>query len=212
MSPNEDALFEFDMWHEFDPKRTYLASADISEGIGADSSVLYIWDVTDLSNIIMCAKFSSNTTSLVQFAYVASKILALYNNPWLAAERNGVSAGMLDSLRITYGYSNIASENKKKEPGIYSHVTVKERACLWTRDMMTTSCFGFTLYDKDLLDELNIFVKKDSTAARNIYHAMPGPNSHDDHVMAFIWGLYLLHNDRVNDYFIVVDSFTTALD
>ena len=212
VSPNEDALFEFDMWHEFDPKRTYLASADISEGIGADSSVLYIWDVTDLSNIIMCAKFSSNTTSLVQFAYVASKILALYNNPWLAAERNGVSAGMLDSLRITYGYSNIASENKKKEPGIYSHVTVKERACLWARDMMTTSCFDFTIYDKDLLDELSIFVKKDSTAARNIYHAMPGPNSHDDHVMAFIWGMYLLHNDRVNDYFIVADSFTTALD
>lgn len=104
VSLNEDALFEFDMWHEFDPKRTYLASADISEGIGGDSSVLYIWDVTDLSDIRMCAKFSSNTTSLVQFAYVASKMLALYNSPWLAAERNGVSAGMLDSLRLTYGY------------------------------------------------------------------------------------------------------------
>ena len=35
VSPNEDALFEFDMWHEFDPNKTYLASADISEGIGA---------------------------------------------------------------------------------------------------------------------------------------------------------------------------------
>ena len=92
------------MWHEFKANRTYLASADIAEGIGGDSSVLYVWDVTDLSNIIMCARFSSNVTSLVQFAYVASKILALYNNPWLAAERNGVSAGMLDSLRITYGY------------------------------------------------------------------------------------------------------------
>ena len=92
------------MWHEFKSNRTYLASADISEGIGGDSSVLYIWDVTDLSNIVMCARFSSNVTSLVQFAYVASKMLALYNNPWLAAERNGVSAGMLDSLRITYGY------------------------------------------------------------------------------------------------------------
>ena len=211
VSPNEDALFEFDMWHEFDPNKTYLASADISEGIGADSSVLYIWDVTDLSNIIMCAKFSSNTTSLVQFAYVASKMLALYNNPWLAAERNGVSAGMLDSLRITYGYQNIVVDNKKKEPGIYSHVTVKERACLWARDMMTTSCFGFTLYDKVLLEELTIFIKKDSIGYRNVYHAMPGPNSHDDHVMAFIWGLYVLHNDRVNDYFIVADSFTTSL-
>lgn len=95
---------------------------DISEGTGGDSSVLYVWDVTDLSNIVMCAKFSSSTVSLVQFAYVASKILALYNNPFLAAERNGVSAGTLDSLKITYGYRNIAIENKKDEAGIFSHV------------------------------------------------------------------------------------------
>jgi hypothetical protein len=53
------------MWHEFEQKKTYLASADISEGIGGDSSVLYVWDVSDLSNIKMCAKFSSNTISLV---------------------------------------------------------------------------------------------------------------------------------------------------
>ena len=119
---------------------------------------------------------------------------------------------MLDSLRITYGYSKIIAENKKKEPGIYSHVTVKEKACIWAREMLTTSCFGFTLYDKDLLDELNIFVKKDTSGVRNIYHAMPGPNSHDDHVMAFIWGLYALSNDRVQDYFMVMDTFTTSLD
>ena len=211
VSQNEDELYEFDMWHEFKPNRTYLASADISEGIGSDASVLYIWDVTDLSNIVMCAKFSSNVTSLVQFAYVASKMLALYNNPWLAAERNGVSAGMLDSLRITYGYQKIMVENKKREPGIYSHVQVKSKACLWARDMMTTSCFGWTIYDKDLVDELAIFVKKDTKGVQNVYHAMPGPNSHDDHVMAFIWGAYALHNDRVQDYFMVIDTVTTQI-
>ena len=150
------------MWHEFQPYKTYLASADISEGIGGDSSVLYIWDVTNLSDITMCARFSSHSVSLVQFAYVAHKMLALYNNPPLAAERNGVSAGMLDSLRITYGYTNIIADNKKNEPGIYSHVTVKGKACLWARDMLTTPCFGFTIYDKELLDEFSIFVKKDT--------------------------------------------------
>ena len=88
-------------------------------------------------------------------------------------------------------------------------MTVKERACIWAREMMTTSCFGFTIYDKDLVEELALFVKRDGKNARNVYHAMPGPNSHDDHVIAFIWGLYVLHNDRVNDYFIVADTFTT---
>jgi len=48
----QDKLYEFTMWHEFDPKKTYLASGDCAEGTGSDSSVLYVWDVTDLSNII----------------------------------------------------------------------------------------------------------------------------------------------------------------
>lgn len=204
-------LFEFQMWHEFDPKRTYLASADISEGIGGDSSVLYIWDVTDLANIRMCAKFSSNTISVVQFAYVARKMLALYNDPWLAAERNGVSVGMLDALRITYKYNNIAVENKKNEAGIYSHVSVKGKACLWAREMMTTDGFGFTIYDKDLVDEFKLFVKKDTKGVHNVYQALPGADSHDDHIMAFIWGLYLLNNELVDKYFIVCSLFNSVL-
>lgn len=136
-------------------------------------------------------------------------MLALYNNPWLAAERNGVSAGMLDSLRITYGYNNIIVDNKKREPGIYSHVQVKGKACLWTRDMLTSDAFGFTIYDKDLVEEMALFIKKDTKGMHNVYHAMPGPNSHDDHMLAFIWCLYILNGERVNDYFIVCDTITT---
>ena len=73
------------MWHEFDPSRTYAAAADIAEGIGGDSSVLYIFDVTDLRKITMCAKYSSSEVSLVEFAYICSKILYLYGNPPLFA-------------------------------------------------------------------------------------------------------------------------------
>ena len=212
ISQNEDELYEFDMWHEFDPKRTYLASGDIAEGVGGDSSVLYIWDVTDLADIKMCAKFSSNTVSVVQFAFIARKILALYCDPWFFAERNGVSSGMLDSLRITYGYKNIAAENKKGESGIYSHVQVKGKACLWARDMLTTPGFGFTIYDKDLLDEFAIFVKKDTKGMHLVYQALPGPNSHDDHVMAFIWMCFALQNELVEKYFTVCQTFTTEME
>jgi hypothetical protein len=142
---------------------------------------------------------------------VTRKILALYSDPWLAAERNGVSAGMLDALRITYKYSKIASENKKHEPGIYSHVTTKGNACLWAREMMTTDGFGFTLYDKDLVDEFRIFVKKDTKGVHNVYQALQSATSHDDHIMAFIWGLYLLQKDLVDKYFIVCTTFNSVL-
>lgn len=176
---------------------------DISEGVGQDASVLYIWDITDLENIKMCAKFSDNRISLVQFAYVARKMLALYNDPPLAGERNGVSAGTMDSLRITYGYDNIVRENKKNEAGIYSHVTVKERACQWAKTMITTRGINFTIYDKELVDEMGIFCRKDTKGKHLIYEALPGPNSHDDHMMSFIWLTYILNPDIIDKYFVV---------
>ena len=207
VSQDEKELFEFDMWHEFEPQKTYAASMDISEGVGQDASVLYIWDITDLENIKMCAKFSDNRISLVQFAYVARKMLALYNDPPLAGERNGVSAGTMDSLRITYGYDNIVRENKKNEAGIYSHVTVKERACQWAKTMITTRGINFTIYDKELVDEMGIFCRKDTKGKHLIYEALPGSNSHDDHMMSFIWLTYILNPDIIDKYFVVCQTF-----
>lgn len=209
MSQNEDKLFEFTMWHEFQPNRTYAASGDIAEGLGGDSSILYVWDVTDLSNITMCAKFESNKISVVEFAFVASKILALYGNPYFIAERNGCSSGTLDSLRLTYQYSNIVREGKDNEIGVYSHISIKAKACLWAREMLTTQGFGFTIYDKDLLEEFTTFVKKDTKSQYSIYHALPP--AHDDHMLSFIWLCWLLSKEVVDKYYFVCKSFTSSL-
>lgn len=209
LSQTGDKVFEFTMFEAFRADCVYMASADISEGVGGDSSVLYVWDVTELSNIRMVAMFSSDKTSLVEFAFVVSKILAVYGNPWLFAERNGVSAGMLDSLRITYGYQNIAAESKDNQPGIYCHITVKEKACIWAREMFTTDGFGFTLMDKELIEEFGTFVKKDNKGVHVVY-AAPRP-AHDDHVMTLVWGCYALSKDIVDKYFNVVEYRTSTL-
>lgn len=84
------------MYHEFNPNRTYLCSSDIAEGIGKDSSVLYIWDITDLSNIKMCLRFSDNTISIMDFAYITNEICKLYANPFLACESNGLAIGYIE--------------------------------------------------------------------------------------------------------------------
>ena len=210
VSENQNRLYEFKMWHAFDQKRTYCASADIAEGVGGDASVLYVWDVTDTSRIKLCAKFASNRVSLTEFAYICSKILALYGNPYLFAERNGLSAGMIDALRITYGYQNIACESKNGEAGVYSHVSVKLKSCLWAREMLTTEGFGFIAYDKDLIDEMSTFVKKDGKSDKTMYAAISP--AHDDHIMAFVWLCYALQTDIVDKYFIVTQHFRSIFD
>lgn len=209
LSEDEERIYKFRMWKGFDSSRTYAAAGDIAEGVGGDSSVLYVFDVTDLQRIEMCAAFSSNDVSLVEFAYVCSKILPLYGSPPLFAERNGVSAGMLDSLRITYKYQNIARESKNGEAGVYSHVTVKGKACLWAREMMTTAGFGFVLPDQELIDEMGTFVKKETSGRHTVFQAAAG--SHDDHIMTLVWLCWGLSKELVDKYFVVVKTFASQL-
>lgn len=212
LSEAENNVYEFKMWHAFNPERTYAASGDISEGLGgsADSSVLYVWDITNLSEITLCAMFSSNKVSTVEFAYITNKILTLYNKPWFIAERNGISGGMIDSLRITYQYPHIVTEGKRGEAGIFSHVQTKGKACLWAREMLTNQCFGFKIYDESLIDEFNTFVKKNTKGIHSVYAALP--KCHDDHIMAFVWLCYLLNNDIIEKYYIVASTVQSGLD
>ena len=210
LSENQKRLFEFQMWHGFDANRTYMASADVAEGVGGDASVLYVWDVTETKNVRMCARFSSNKVSLTEFAYVCSKILAAYGDPYLFVERNGLSGGMIDALRITYGYPNVAAESKNGEFGIYSHATVKIKACLWAREMLTTDGFGFEIYDKDLVDEMSTFVKKDGKSDKTTYAAVQP--AHDDHIMSFVWACWALSKDLVDKYFVAVKQFRSVFD
>ena len=210
LSEDQNKMYKFTMWHEFNPERTYLATGDAAEGGGGDASVLYIWDVTDLANIVQCAKFSSNRVSPVEFAFITRRILKAYNDPYYISERNGIGSGYLDSLRITYEYKNIVTEGKNGEAGIYSHITVKERACVWAKEMMTTQGFGWTIYDKELLDEMQSFVRKDNKGVHLVYQAVQG--AHDDCMMAWIWACYILQPDVVEKYFICVKTFTSQLE
>ena len=40
--------------------------------------------------------------SLTEFAFITSKMLSLYNNPYYICERNGIGAGYIDMLKINY--------------------------------------------------------------------------------------------------------------
>lgn len=210
ISEDQRKMYEFTMWHEFNIERTYAASGDVAEGNGGDSSVLYVWDITDTSEIKMCAKFSSDKVSLNEFAYITSKILSLYGKPYYICERNGIGSGYLDILNITYGYDKIVSEAKNNAIGVFSHISIKSKACLWARDMMTTQGFGFKLYDKELIDDMTTFIKKQSKGNYISYAAIPG--QHDDHIMALIWLCYLLQNDIIERYYVVVETFTSSLN
>jgi len=210
VSQDETKVFNFTMWECFDPKHTYLASGDVAEGTGRDSSVLNVWDVTDLGKIQLVCKFADNDTSVLEFAYVTNKILELYGKPPLIVENNAVGIGYIDVLRINYEYPNIVKEGVKNNPwGVRAHSSIKPKACLWLRDMFTTQGFDWIIKDADLLREIGTFVKKETTASVGSYAAMG--NAHDDLVMSLVWAAYLLQPSIVEKYFIAVEYFTSSL-
>lgn len=212
VSQDETKVFNFTMWECFDPNKTYLASGDVAEGTGNDSSVLQIWDVSDLSKISLVCEFSDNETSILEFAYISKTILELYANPVLIVESNSIGSGYLDVMRINYEYPNIVQEGSKGNPwGIRSHSTIKPKACLWTRDMFTTQGFDWVIKDGDLLKEMGTFVKREGKNSPMATYAAMG-NAHDDKMMSLIWAAWLLQLNLAEKYFVVVEYFTSTLD
>jgi len=206
---DKDCKFSFKCYHKFDPRRTYLAAADSAEGTQGDASVLYVFDITNFNNIKMCVKFSQNNVSTTEFAYIIYNILKKYYNPYLAIERNTTGTAVLDALCETvYNYENVIIMNKHNKPGIFSHMQIKQKACLWVRELFAIQEFNIHLYDEDVINEMDTFIKKD-TAQHIVYGAMV--KKHDDHIMCLIWAMYILEQENLQKYFNIVEWETTSI-
>lgn len=210
-SVNEDekSNYEYIEYYPFDPRCTYLACGDCGEGTGGDDSVLYIFDITYFNKIKLCAKFSNNRISTLEFAYIIYNVCKKYYNPWLAIERNTIGSALLEALCTTvYNYENVISLNKHNKPGIMSHMQIKQKACLWIRELFSIDDFTIEINDEKCIDEMDSFVKKD-TAQHIVYAALA--KHHDDHIMSLIWGMYILTSDILQKYYNVVDWNTTSI-
>ena len=189
---------------DFDSSRTYLATCDVSEGTGNDYCVIYVWDVTESSKIATAAMFAADKVQPVAFAFVCSKILALYANPLLVCENNGVGAAFLDTLKETYEYPSLVKFHGR--PGIHSGGTTKLEAAMWMREFLTTPGVDFDIRDPLLIDELTTFVKKDKKTTSG-YEAMK--NCHDDRAVCLMWLCWLLRPEVIENHVSPVSFFTT---
>lgn len=192
------------IFQEFDQTRTYLASCDVSEGTGNDFSVLYIWDVTESSKITIVAMFAGDKIAPVAFGFVCNKLLALYANPLLICENNGVGAAFLDLLQETYEYPSIIKFHGR--PGVHSGSTTKLEAAMWMREFLTTPGIDLDIRDPLLIDEMTTFVKKDKKTTSG-YEAMR--NCHDDRVVCLMWLCWMLRPDVIENYVSPMVFFTT---
>jgi hypothetical protein len=193
-----DETFDVSVWKKPKPGRAYILGGDVGEGVGLDSSIAKIFDITDLRNIEEVASYESNTIPGPIFGYIMMKMARRYNQAYVACERNGVSTSAIDALWRVYEYENIVDIGSNKAAvGIFSNWATKLDACLWLKDLMKDSEFNLILHDSKAVLEFQKFerVKAKSTVR---YEASSG---HDDRVMATIWAIYITKLELIEDYY-----------
>lgn len=202
----ENTIYKFKQWFKPEKNNTYLIGGDIADGIGNDSSIILVFDITNGKHIKQVASFNENTISTVEFSYVLVKLASIYNNAHIAVEANGIGRSILDSLESIYSYENVINYGGTKESGIFSHVQTKANACIWARNI--TSLIEIDIYEKLLVAEMEYFEKK--LGKFNIYQAVS--TKHDDFMMSFIWALFCLQEEIIDNYYNVERYETTKLN
>lgn len=179
----------------------YVAGIDTGEGVGGDSSVIKILDITDLSDIIEVAEFCDNQTPVSEFTNICYEILCHWGMPIACIERNNQGGQVCDRLTNDFVYpwvvswgGKLAGRKNVELTGMVSSRNTKYRAVANAR---------YYYSDRGVVKFSNKFgleeIFKDFVKVNDTWQAASG--KHDDRTMAMIWALMILDKELVDLYF-----------
>ena len=190
----------YKIWEDPDASRVYVAGVDVSEGVGADASVIQVLDITDLKDIRQVAEYHNNQIAPAEFSNKLHEILLNWGSPLVLIERNNQGGQVCDRLAIDFGYDKVVSWGAKKSHrmntqfGIISHTNTKYSAILNQRYFIN-EVRNVTFRSINTLNEFKTFIRYPNGS----WKAKGG--EHDDRVMAFVWALMILYNEITELYF-----------
>lgn len=175
--------------------------------------------MTEVKHIYLVARMSCSKATLVDFGYAAYELLKMYGFPPFIVENNGVGAGFVDIMMDTYQYprERIFYEQAISPTGKYGEISygVKSKnrtkldACMFTNELITTQEIDIAIPDELLVNEMGTFVRKNTS---NSITFAAKDKCHDDYMMSWIWGMYMLSPDVVAQHFHVDRAFKTKMD
>ena len=197
----------YKMWDTYKQDHIYAIGVDIAEGVGEDSSVIQVFDITDLTNIVQVAVYSNNKITPPKFTKKVFDIARNWGSPPLAIERNNCGGQVVDNIFNHYKYSNLINigpaktvhKNKNYDRmGVIAHTNTKSQGINNMRYWMSEAK-TIVLRDQDTIDELETFIRNPN----GTWSARSG--CHDDLVMSMIWSLVVLDNKIVEQYYEVME-------
>lgn len=164
----------------------YVGVVDTSEGVGEDSSVMTVFDITTMPYRIV-AKYKNSLIQPIMFADVVNKIGVKYNDAYLIIESNSIGSMVANSLFFDFEYENMFTAGYKDgdptmtvaafTPGVKTTKKTKAIGCSQLKSLVETDTL--IIEDYDAITELSTF-----SMSGNTYKAERG--KHDDVAMTLV--------------------------
>ena len=166
----------------------YVASVDVSEGLGGDYSICTIIDITEqpYKQVLV---YRNNTIAPIPFTEVVYDIIKRYNRAYTIIENNSIGKIVADSLYYDYEYEELlftkSNDSSTKvggnSVGLRQTVKTKSIGCATLKSLIEQNVL--IIQDFDTINELSTFVKRGNSYAAENGH-------YDDIVMSlanFAW-------------------------
>jgi len=167
----------------------YVATIDVAEGVGADSSTIIVTDITT-QPYEQVAVYRNNLISPVVFPEAITPLANDYNEAYILIEVNSIGSSVAQSLRYDYEYENVIVTRRRNNESTVSggFGTNTELGLRMTKKSKRIGCSNikamiendiYIVNDFETISELQTFVMSgDSYKAEE--------NKHDDLVMALV--------------------------
>lgn len=157
----------------------YWIGVDVSEGVGLDSSTLFVMDKNE-----QVASFKNNKIKPYELADICNYVGKYYNNAQLIVEKASGGHSVIERLRYTHMYRNMAKYKTYDEwnkiqwkYGFDTNAKTKGIAVNDAREWFDKGLIK--ICDKELLNEMKVFIVHENGTMGAVI------GSHDDLVSAF---------------------------
>lgn len=182
------------IWKHREKNRKYLLAIDTAGGVGSDSSVINIFDITNFPHqpAEQVAVYRNNKIAVPAFAAFVKETGEFWNEAYVVGEINGLSGEVFNRL-FEEEYENLYYDYEQEVFGIHATSKTKPKAAMLFKDDLENG--RIILYDETTIDEIGYFEE----ATPGVYKAQKGKNNHDDMVMTCLWASYFLKSAFFED-------------
>jgi len=201
-----DPLVEDDSFSQYEePKdgHQYVITVDPSEGVGIDSSICSVIDVTTMpyKQVVV---YKNNRVSPLVLPEIVMKLANEYNKAYVLVETNSIGSQVGSTIYYDYEYDNIITSaikygnnelnvsGKNLDYGLRMTKKSKMIGCSNLKQLIESD--QLEIQDFNTIEELNTFSKKGQS-----YEAEE--NKHDDIVMTLVSFAWLTTQEYFSDLF-----------